>query len=106
MASMGEIRAIAREVGRKFHPLRVLLFGSHAEAEAGTDSDVDLLVIMPFEGRPAEKSAEIRLAIHPSFPVDVVVRAPETVRERLEMGDPFMKDAIERGQVLYEADRR
>ena len=106
MASMSEIRAVGRQIGREFHPNRVVLFGSHARGEAGRDSDVDLLVIMQFEGSPAEKSAEIRLRIRASFPVDVIVREPETVRRRIAMGDEFIEDAIENGKVLYEAGHR
>ena len=34
---------VARIV-RRFHPDRVILFGSHARGTAGPDSDVDLLV--------------------------------------------------------------
>jgi uncharacterized protein len=70
----------------------------------GEDSDVDLLIIMPFSGRPAAKSVEIRLKAKPTFPVDLIVRTPNTVEERLAKGDGFIREALEQGQVLYEAD--
>ncbi len=44
--------------------------------------------------------------LRPAFPVDLIVRTPEKVRERLTMGDDFMWEIIEEGKVLYEADRR
>src|SRR4051794_41082775 len=42
--------AIRRYVGRiveRFHPEKVILFGSHAYGRPTPDSDVDLLVVMP-----------------------------------------------------------
>ena len=57
----------------------------------------------PFEGRSVEQSVEMRLRLHPAFPVDLIVRTPETVRQRLEMGDTFMRDILRDGKVLYEA---
>ena len=91
MVSMRQIEAVGQEIGREFHPERVILFGSHAGGTAGSGSDVDLLVIMPFEGKAVAKSVEVRLKIHPPFPVDILVRTPETVQERLDMGDDFMR---------------
>jgi uncharacterized protein len=104
MTSMEQIKDFTKRVVVQFHPMRVLLFGSYARGEQGEDSDVDLLIIMPFSGRPAAKSVEIRLKAKPSFPVDLIVRTPNTVEERLAMGDNFIREALEQGQVLYEAD--
>jgi len=36
------------------------LFGSHAYGNAKPDSDIDLLVVMDFEGRPHQKAFEMR----------------------------------------------
>ena len=103
---MRDIADVGRRIGREFHPRRVVLFGSHAGGTPGEDSDVDLLVVMPFEGKPPAKSVEIRLRINPPFPVDLLVRTPQAVQKRLEMGDQFMRNIIESGKVLYEADDR
>ena len=106
MVSMRQIRAVGRRIGREFHPQRVLLFGSHARGTATADSDVDLLIIMPFKGRPAAKSVEVRLKVRPPFPVDLLVRTPESVRRRIALGDAFLLDVLEHGKVLYEAAGR
>jgi predicted nucleotidyltransferase len=103
MVSMKDIRAVTRQIAREFHPQRVILFGSHARGTAGRDSDVDLLVIMPFRGRTMEKSVEIHLKVHPLFPADILVRTPQAVRDRLRMGDSFMQEILQEGKVLYEA---
>lgn len=102
MAALPEIERVGLEIGKLFNPERVVLFGSHARGDATPDSDVDLLVIMPGKGRPVEQSVQIRLMVRPPFPVDILVRSPESVRERIAMGDDFMRDVIEKGVVLYE----
>lgn len=105
MAKMNDIERIAREIGRCFDADRIVLFGSHARGEATPDSDVDLLVVMPDAGKPVEQSVQIRLQVRPPFPVDILVRSPERVRERIAMGDDFMRDLMDKGVVLYEAHR-
>jgi hypothetical protein len=35
--------------------------------------------------------------------IDLLVRTPEQIRHRLEMGDSFMRDIVERGKVMYKA---
>ena len=104
MVEMARIRELCERIVREFHPEKVVLFGSHARGDAGEYSDVDLLVIMPFEGHSALKSAEVCCRIRPRFPVDILVRTPETVCQRLEWGDFLLREIVEQGKVLYEAD--
>jgi predicted nucleotidyltransferase len=102
--AMNQIEEFGRRVGREFGAERVILFGSYAKGNAGPDSDVDLLVIGPFEGRSVDKSVEIRMKLRSNFPMDLLVRTPQKVRERIEMGDAFMREILDQGVVLYEAD--
>ena len=81
----------------------MILFGSYATGKANADSDVDLLVIMPHKGRSLDRAVEIRLKVHPGFPIDIIVRSPTVVRKRIAMGDLFLKEIIETGKLLYEA---
>ncbi|HCQ04673.1 MAG TPA: hypothetical protein DIT99_30150, partial [Candidatus Latescibacteria bacterium] len=61
----------------RFDPERIILFGSHAPGTVGKDSDVDLLVVMPFEGSRLQKQLEVRILLHDvPVPKDVVVTAP------------------------------
>ena len=106
MVAMNEIEDLGRHIGREFGAEKVVLFGSYAEGTATEDSDVDLLVICPFEGKSVHKSVEIRMKLRPAFPIDLLVRIPQKVRERIKMGDDFMRDILEEGKVLYEADNQ
>jgi uncharacterized protein len=101
--TMRQIEEFGRRIGEEFRPRQVLLFGSHARNAATEDSDVDVLVVMPFEGRSVDKSVEIRLKTNPVFPVDLLVRTPEVMRERIRMGDNFLRNILRDGKVLYEA---
>jgi predicted nucleotidyltransferase len=103
MVARQAIQEICQTIVDAFHPLKVILFGSHAYGTPSPDSDVDLLVIMPFEGSPMRKAAEVSLRIPHCLPIDVLVRTPEFVAERVAMGDCFMREIVERGRVLYEA---
>jgi len=102
MVAASKIQACAREVAEKFHPERIVLFGSYAYGKPTIDSDIDLLVVMNHKGRAVEQAARIRSSLHSTFPIDVLVRSPRKIRERLKMGDPFVRDIIEKGEVLYE----
>jgi predicted nucleotidyltransferase len=106
MVAMNQIEEFGRRIGQEFGAQKVLLFGSYARGTITEDSDVDVLVIGPFEGRSVDKSVEIRMKLRPGFPVDLLVRTPDKVRERIEMGDTFMREILEQGKVLYEADDR
>ncbi len=102
MVEMEKIQDFCDRIAREFRPEKIILFGSHARGDAGKYSDVDLLVIMPFEGHSARKAAEIRIRLKPSFPLDLLLRTPETVERRLSLGDFFLQDITEEGRVLYE----
>jgi predicted nucleotidyltransferase len=99
------IRKYVRQVVEKFHPDKVILFGSHAYGKPDADSDVDLLVIMPAKNE-LTMMGRISQAIWPPFAVDVVVRTPENLAKRLAWNDWFLKEVVEKGIVLYDASRK
>ena len=102
MVAMNQIEDLAGRIAKQFEPERIVLFGSHAQGTPGPDSDIDLLVIMHFEGKSFWKSLEIANAVNPSFPVDLLAKRPEDTERRY---DPLIREALDRGQVLYERDR-
>ncbi|MCH7592783.1 MAG: nucleotidyltransferase domain-containing protein [Planctomycetes bacterium] len=104
MVAMNQIEEVSRQIVREFHPERVILFGSHAYGSPAEFSDVDILVIMPFEGHPFDKSLEVLNRINPSFSVDLLVRRPDDTKRRYDEYDPLIRDALDSGKVLYERD--
>ncbi len=103
MISQNKIVQFGRQLATMFHPESIILFGSYAYGSPRSDSDVDILVVMPLDESPFDKSVEMRMKLRPGFPLDLLVRTPAKIRERLAMGDDFIRDIMEKGKVLYEA---
>lgn len=103
MIDRRQIRKFSEAVAREFRPEKIVLFGSYGYGKPTEDSDVDLLVIMPFDRRRGRKSLEIRRRIPASFPLDLIVRTPEFIAQRLAWGDCFTQEILTKGKVLYEA---
>jgi predicted nucleotidyltransferase len=106
MVEMKRIRDLSSQIAREFSPDKIILFGSHAYGQPGNDSDVDILVVLPFEGKPVRKAIEIRNRVNAGMPLDLIVRTPEQLAERLAQNDWFMREIVERGRTLYEANHQ
>ena len=100
--SYREIKELSEQIARAFQPRKIILFGSHAYGKPAWDSDVDLLVVMPFKGRPNKQAVKIRSRIDTTVALDLLVRTPKQISQRLAMGDTFMRDILEHGKVVYE----
>lgn len=95
------LQAFTDRLVEAFAPERVILFGSMARGTAGLESDADVLVVMPFEGRALEKILEIREVCDPEFPLDMLLWRPEDIARRYRWGDPFIRAALDHGVVLH-----
>jgi predicted nucleotidyltransferase len=104
MVDTAHIIGLSASIARDFDPDRIILFGSHAYGTPTEHSDVDLLVIMPFEGKSRHKRLEIWGRARPEFPVDILVRRPEDTWRRYREWDPLIREALDHGKVLYERD--
>ena len=103
---MAFIRNLCDRIAEEFEPEQIILFGSHAYGTPSVDSDLDLLVVMPFAGSPLAQAVSISRQLKLMIPLDLIVRTREQVNERLAMDDFFMREIIERGKVMYEANHR
>ena len=95
------VRRYARTVAERFHPDRIILFGSHAYGTPHADSDVDILVIMPARNQH-DQAIRIRWELPAPFPMDLLVRTPQNMHWRLAEGDSFLREIMSKGKVLYE----
>ena len=97
-----ETESITTQIIEKYEPEKIILFGSAARGESGSDSDADFLIIKketPFYG--ADRIRELSRMVNRNIPVDFLVYRPEEFEKRVEMGDPFLKAIIKEGKVLY-----
>jgi uncharacterized protein len=103
MVTMGQIRRLTQQIANAFSPQRIILFGSYAYGTPNEDSDVDLMVIMPCKGDPTQKAVELSQSFDVPYAVDLMVRTPETIRQRVAWNDFFLREIVEKGKILYDA---
>lgn len=99
------IADLGKRIAREFQPERIILFGSYAYGAPRPDSDVDLLVVLHFDGKGFRKSVEILNRVAPDFAVDLLARRPDDAARCYEEGDPLIREALDHGRVLYERHR-
>jgi predicted nucleotidyltransferase len=99
---LAAIRRFARQIGERFRPEKIILFGSYAYGTPHAESDVDLLVIMPARD-PVAQSIRISLAFERPFSFDLIVRTPKQVERGLKDNNWFLREVVEKGKLLYEA---
>jgi uncharacterized protein len=102
-AREGYVQQLCQRIAQQYKPEKIILFGSHAYGQPTPESDIDLLVVMNFEGSPIQQAIRISRELGLVTPVDLLVRTPEQVQERLRIEDPFMREIVEHGKVMYEA---
>jgi uncharacterized protein len=96
------IGEMVRRIVSRFHPERIVLFGSHARGTAGPDSDVDLLVVMPVVGQVRTKRIEMRMALHDiGAAKDIVLVTPEQYRRQRDIPGTIVHPAVREGKALY-----
>jgi uncharacterized protein len=97
------IDRMVKQIVAKFQPEQIILFGSRARGDAGPDSDVDFLVVMPVDGSKFEKELEIRGMLGDiDIPLDVIVTRPEEFIWRKEVVGTIEWPASREGKVLYD----
>ena len=98
-----QLKEVTNRIVEAFDPQRIILFGSFAYGQPSDDSDVDLLIVMETDERPAVRAMRVSRLLRPRpFPMDILVRTPSEIQHRLKIGDYFIREVLKRGRVLYE----
>ena len=98
------IDSILEKIVAKYHPQKVILFGSYAYGEPRPDSDLDLLIIKDTNERFLDRWIQVRgILSDPSrkIPLETLVLTPDEISRRLERGDQFIESILNNGKVLY-----
>ncbi|MEK7765895.1 MAG: nucleotidyltransferase domain-containing protein [bacterium] len=97
------ILSMTKRLADQFKPDRIILFGSHSRGDAGPDSDVDLLVVMPLAGSRREIGRDMTLAVAGfGLPNDILVVTPEEVERDRDQVGTVIRPALREGIVLHE----
>ncbi|HHT9126919.1 MAG TPA: nucleotidyltransferase domain-containing protein [Candidatus Brocadiia bacterium] len=97
------IQEIAEKIKREYKPERVILFGSYAWGKPDKDSDIDLFIIKKTKERHVDRSVRVREILDEEngmFALDPIVYTPAETKERIKMGDDFIKKIITKGVAL------
>jgi hypothetical protein len=84
-------------------PYKIIVFGSYIYGTPSPDSDLDLLVIVATQARPADRYLRVSSLLRPRpFPLDILVKTPEEIKQACAQGDPFIVEILTQGRVLSE----
>lgn len=96
------IRVMVERITGRFNPDRIILFGSQARGDAGVDSDIDLLVVLPTcDNRKAATVAILKSLADLPVGKDIVVTTAHELATRGKLASTVLYPALHEGKVLY-----
>ncbi len=102
MRTSKHIKNITDQIVKHYTPEKIILFGSFARGEEKPSSDVDLLIIKKTGKKRVKRIHEVLMLVQSELPLEPLVYSPGEVKERLRLGDLFLRDVFEHGKVLYD----
>lgn len=96
-----ELKRIKEELVMKYHPSKIILFGSLISGKIRKDSDIDLVIVKDTEKTFIDRAIDVALLIRPNLAVDFLVYTPEEFIKMSE-GDNYFFNEVIKGKVLYE----
>jgi predicted nucleotidyltransferase len=95
---------ITQRIVERFHPLRLILFGSRGRDDASSDSDFDLLIVAPSDQPRWQRTVPVYRALAGlGVSKDIVWWTPEEIDEWRGVKSHFINTALREGRVLYES---
>lgn len=91
-----------------YTPQQVILFGSFAYGKPDQHSDLDLLIVKETNQSPFQRRVEVGRIVQDQSrmtPIQPLVITPQELKEQLQKGNPFLIEILQKGEVLYDADR-
>ncbi len=104
MKNSETIEYLVRRIVEESAPLRVLIFGSSARGDSGTDSDIDILVVMPdgiHRRRTAQKLYRNIHDVKVSF--DILVATPADLEKHKDNVGLIYREILAEGREVYAA---
>ena len=94
---------VVDRIVRKFHPVKIILFGSWARGSAREDSDLDLLVVLQKAEHTRKAAIQIGNSLS-NLPVskDIIVTTPQDIEKYGKTVGYILRSALTEGKVIYE----
>ncbi len=98
-----EAREIAQRLTQALGPDRIYLFGSYARGEAGPDSDLDFLVVVPRSGKSRyARAVEARGFVRDIWaPKDIIVLTRAEWEKELKAPSSLSNTVLREGIALH-----
>ncbi len=84
------LETVIKNLRDKYHPEKIILFGSLTKKNITEGSDIDLLIIKKTDKNPWERAREVESIVERKVPFDLLVYTPGEVRDRLKINDFFI----------------
>ncbi|HEX9729763.1 MAG TPA: nucleotidyltransferase domain-containing protein [Gemmatimonadales bacterium] len=96
---------VLRRLIASYRPTRVYLFGSRARADAGLDSDYDLLLVVPDDAAPDRRGSRLAYQVlrGTGTAVDVLVCTRSYFEARLPLRASLPATVVREGVLLHAA---
>lgn len=101
-----DIDVITERLKEKYNPEKIVLFGSAVRGEMKEGSDIDFFIVKNSK-KPSHRRIidifHLLRGIDREYPADFIVFTPSELKQRLELGDFFIKNILDEGKILYES---
>jgi len=101
---LDEVGIVAARILSNYKPQKIILFGSLSRGEEGEESDIDLLIVKKTRKKRPFRVKEVFEALrglYRHYPLDAIVYTPKELKERISLGDHFIKRVLREGRVIY-----
>lgn len=103
MTATDLIEKMTQRIVERFHPQRVILFGSHARGDSRSESDFDLLIVAPSNEARWQRTVPVYRALAGMrVAKDIVWWTAEEIAEWQGVKSHFINTVLREGKVLYE----
>lgn len=101
------VKAMTEKIIDLFSPDKIVVFGSWARNETTQHSDVDFLVIMPYQGSKRDAQVAVRRALKGfGVPKDVIVANASEIEEKQSLSGYIYGTALREGRTMYDRTRK
>jgi uncharacterized protein len=84
-------------------PEKIILFGSYARGDYGSDSDLDLMVVIKAVQSTRDESIRLRRALRGLLaPIDILVATPEHLERHRNTVGLIYRTILSEGKIVYE----
>src|SRR3989339_515791 len=96
-----EIKSVSEQIIKKYNPEKIILFGSCVNGKQNTNSDIDFFIIKNTKKRFVDRIGEVLELCDYSIPIDPLIYNSKEIKERVDIGDPFISEILSSGETLY-----